>query len=165
MIHHSESYERNRQVPDEEDLGILLALAYASFVEELRADLERAGYDDLHRSFGYVARALAAGPLTLRDLADRLGITSQGALKIVDDLEAAGYVERSPDPRDARAKLLSLAKRGRSALAAARAFHARFEGELAKRIGKKNVEAGRRMLAAMVGEAERAGRAPALRPM
>src|SRR6476659_5066628 len=84
------------------DFGILLGLAYSAFVDELRAHLAKSGFDRLNRSFGYVARALVDDTLSLRELADRLGITSQGALKIVDDMEANHYLERSPDPGDGR---------------------------------------------------------------
>jgi DNA-binding MarR family transcriptional regulator len=147
------------------DFGVLLALAYATFVAALRAHLAQAGYTDLHRSFGYVARALAERPLTLRELADQLELTSQGALKIIDEMEASGYVQRRPDPEDARAKRLFLTRRGKQALAAARAFHGHFEAELARRTGPKQVEAARAALTQIVSEAERSGKAPALRPV
>ena len=150
---------------EKEDLGVLLALAYATFVDELRAELARAGYADIHRSFGYVARALAEQPLNLRDLAARLGLTSQGALKIVDEMEVTGYVVRRPDPDDARAKRLYLSKRGEAALAAARRFHKRVEATLRTRIGAKGVDAARAMLDEIVAESERAGRTAVLRPV
>ena len=47
------------------DLGILLGLAYQSFVDELRADLAGRGFDDLGKAYGYVFRALGAGALNL----------------------------------------------------------------------------------------------------
>ncbi len=151
---------------EEDDLGILLALAFSAFATELRASLAAQGYDDLHRSFGYVARNLAASPLTLSELADRLGITSPGALKIVQQMEDTGYLERVPDPTDARAKHLRLTRRGRAALAAARGFHERFERELADRLGARKVQALREVLGDIVARHEAVGGAPvALRPM
>src|SRR5262249_2715023 len=63
----------------EPDLGILLALAFQQFVAELREHLGEQGFDDLARSDGYVFRALDAAPLTTSALADRLGVTKQGA--------------------------------------------------------------------------------------
>ena len=68
----------------------------------LRHERARESYSDIHRSFGYVARALAEGPIALLDLAARLGLTSQGAFKIVDEMQASGYIVRRPDPDDAR---------------------------------------------------------------
>jgi DNA-binding MarR family transcriptional regulator len=147
------------------DLGILLALAYAAFGTQLRAALATAGYDDLHPSFGYVARNLAEAPLTLTELAARLGITSPGAIKIVQHMEDGGYLERAPDPDDARAKRLRLTKRGKSALAAARAFHAAFEKDLAAKHGAANVKALRAVLEGVVSRHESSGEPLHLRPM
>lgn len=165
------SRRTTRKVPPElesreADLGITLALAFAAFATELRASLAGEGYDDLHRSFGYVARNLDEAPLTLSGLAARLGITSPGALKIVQQMEDAGYLERAPDPADGRAKHLRLTKRGRAALAAARSFHARFERDLVERLGARKVQALREVLGDIVARHEAEGRAPvALRPM
>jgi DNA-binding MarR family transcriptional regulator len=140
---------------ERQDLGILLALAYASFVEDLRESLAKSGFDDLHASFGYVARNLAQRPLTLRELADRLGISSPGALKIVRELERTKYVERGADPKDARAIRLRLSKRGRAALAAAKAFHASYERSLVKKHGTRSVTHLRELLDAMIAESTR----------
>jgi DNA-binding MarR family transcriptional regulator len=151
--------------PKRIDLGVLLALAYTAFVEEMRAELAAAGFAELHRSFGYVARALAEGPLTLAELAARLQISSPGALKIVDEMEAAGQLERRPDPADGRARRLWLTPRGEVALAAARRFHARFEARLGKRVGARQAAACRRVLESIVDSRARAGAPPALRPV
>lgn len=150
---------------EREDFGVLLARAYVVFVDELRTAMAEAGYDDLHPSFGYVVRAVAERPLTLRELADRLGITSQGALKIVDDLETRGYLHRQPDPVDGRARRLHLSPRGQAALAEARKFHRRFEREVSKRTGRDLAEQGRRLLEDIVRSREEDGRAAALRPV
>ncbi len=147
------------------DFGVLLAVAYSAFVDEMREELARAGFDDLNRSFGYVARAILHEPLTLRDLAARLGITSQGALKIVDDMEHGGYVERVPDAEDGRARRVRLAKRGRAAIAAARKFHARFESRLAARVGGSQVATLRSVLEAMVERRAVPGTRLAVRPV
>jgi len=124
------------------------------------------GSEDLHRSFGQVARNLAEAPLTLTELADRLGTSSPGALTIVQQMADAGQLERLFDPDDARANHLRLTRRGRAALAAARAFHARFERELASRLGPRKLQALRDVLADVVDHHEAGGGAQvALRPM
>jgi DNA-binding MarR family transcriptional regulator len=151
--------------PDDLDFGVLLALSYGAFVAEMRAQLAESGYPDLHRSFGYVARALAERPLTLRELSERLDITSQGALKIVDELERTGYLERAADTADRRAKRLVLTKRGKAALAAARAFHRRFEHELARRLGARSAAACRGVLEGIVARRQLSGSPVVLRPV
>lgn len=151
--------------PARVDLGIVLALAYTSFVDEMRADLAAGGHDDLHRSFGYVARALDGAQLTVGELAARLEISPPGAVKIVDEMEASGHLERSGDPEDRRLIRLRLTARGRAALAAARRFHAGFEERLAERVGARRAATCRAVLESIVEERSAAGAPPALRPV
>jgi hypothetical protein len=108
------------------DIGILLALAYQQFVTELHEDLAQRGFDDVRKSDGYVFRALDAEPLTTSALAERLGISKQGAGQLVE-----------------------LSDRGRAALAAAQGFHRRYEQKLARRHGRGHVDDLRAMLTAM----------------
>jgi DNA-binding MarR family transcriptional regulator len=137
------------------DLGILLALAYQEFVRELRDAHIEQGFGDLGRSDGYVFRALDGAPRTVSDLSVRLGISKQGAAQIIDDMERRGYVERRPDPSDARARLVFLSPRGEAALAAARKFHQAYERRLARRCGRDTVAALRAALQAMAGGSDR----------
>src|SRR5215212_7777670 len=117
------------------DLGVLLTLATGAFKERLHAHLAASGYDDLGSSFGFVFRSLADRPLSLAELASRLGISSQGALKIVAEMEERGYVERRDDEADRRIRRLLLTVRGRAALREARRLHARVERELVTTLG------------------------------
>ncbi len=56
----------------------------------------------------------SAGPLTQRQLGQRLSLTSGAITMLVDRLERAGWVERRPHPSDRRYTLLELtAKAGR----------------------------------------------------
>lgn len=144
----------------EPDLGILLGLAYQAFVEKLNAHLRASGFEDLGRWYGYVFRALRAEPLSLRELADRLEMTSAGAMKIIDEMEARGYVERVPDASDGRVKRLRLAARGKKALSTARRFHASFERDLGATRAKQL-----RAILASIAALDPADRAPVLRPM
>ena len=52
----------------------------------------------------------------LTDLAEQAQITKQSAGFLIDQLERAGYVHRTPDPTDARARLVSIAPRGAEAI-------------------------------------------------
>ena len=64
-------------------------------------------------------RRLADGPLTQRELAERLSADAPYVTLMVDDLERTGYVERGPHPTDGRAKLVSLTREGHRAAAKA----------------------------------------------
>jgi len=138
------------------DFGILLVLAYQQFVIELRAELTEQGFTDQGRSDGYVLRALSESPMTTSELAERLEISKQGAGQIVEDMERRDYLERRPDPRDGRARLLHLSEHGRAALTAARRFHQRYERRLVREHGAEAVETLRAVLGAMVGEGQAA---------
>jgi DNA-binding MarR family transcriptional regulator len=136
-------------MPADHDLGILLALAFQQFVTELHEDFAEHGFDDVGKSDGYVFRALDAQPLTTSALAERLGISKQGAGQLVDDMTRRGYLVSRPDPSDGRARLLELSGRGQAALATARDFHRRYETRLARRHGRGHVDDLRAMLTAM----------------
>jgi len=136
------------------DFGILLLLADQEFVRALRAATAAQGYDNQGRSDGFVLRTLAGGPTSISGLAERLEITKQGASQIVDDMERRGYVERRPDPQDARARLLQLTDRGEGALKAARKFHQAYERKLRRQFGEEAIDSMRDVLTAMAGEAQ-----------
>nr|WP_067564126.1 MarR family transcriptional regulator [Nocardia acidivorans] len=95
-------------------------------------------------------RTLAENPLTASQLGERLGITAQGAAKVLDEMVRHGYVERRADPADKRAKLLHLSDRGRDLLETVRAFHAEYERELIARVGADQVAAARAVLGEIV---------------
>jgi DNA-binding MarR family transcriptional regulator len=60
------------------------------------------------------------GPLSAAQLAEEIGIDRSVVSRHASRLEAAGLVERNPDPRDARAVLLVLTDAGAQAVAAMR---------------------------------------------
>ena len=49
-------------------------------------------------------------------LIERMAISKQAVQQLLDGLEAEGVVERLPDPRDGRGKLVRFTSKGRSAL-------------------------------------------------
>lgn len=143
------------------DFGVLLNVAFVAFKDALNADLAAAGFDDIGTSFGYVFRLLAEAPCNLSELALQLGMSSPGAMKVVDDMVAKGYVSRSADADDRRVKRLELTERGRGALGRARSFHEKYELALAQQLGMRQVSAARKLLEAMAASyAERNGRLP-----
>jgi DNA-binding MarR family transcriptional regulator len=144
------------------DFGVLLGLAYGNFVTEMRAALADEGFGDLHRSFGYVARLLDEREANIRELAELLGLTSQGVVKVVDEIQAAGYVRRVADASDGRVRRVQLTDRGREALAHARAFHRRYEAALSERIGAREAATVR---AVLEGLAASGNAARTIRPM
>ena len=147
------------------DFGILVGLAYQSFVEELHAEFARRGFPTTGASVGFMLRTLDRGAFTTTQLGEQLGITTQGAAKVIDEMVAVGYVERRPDPTDKRAKTLHLAERGQEALATARRFHHEYEHRLTEQFGAEKVAILREILNHMINSPESTDYAKLFRPL
>ena len=94
-------------------LSQLLRGPYDAFLTQLYAGLADAGFADTAPSWGHnVFFYLREGGLRLTELAERAHTTKQAMRYTVNQLEAAGYVERAPDPTDGRAKTIRLTERG-----------------------------------------------------
>jgi DNA-binding MarR family transcriptional regulator len=79
------------------------------------------------------------------DIARELGITTGGASKLVDRIEASGYCRRLPNPADRRSSLLELTPEGRQLLAEAGVA---FDEELQRWLGSAVPERTLRQFAA-----------------
>jgi DNA-binding MarR family transcriptional regulator len=132
--------------PERTDFAILVVGATRYVAERLDAAVAAAGIEDMRAPFGFVIRALYGSPLTLTGLAERLGVSKQAAIKVVDEMEARGFVARTAHPDDRRAKVIALTPRGEAVRRAARAESARMEAELAQELGGEDVAALRRVL-------------------
>lgn len=73
----------------------------------------------------------------LTELAEAAQVTKQTASFLVDQLERTGYVRRTPDPRDARARLVRVAGRGTAARPVADAAVAAVEAEWRAHLGER----------------------------
>ncbi|MBB5912680.1 DNA-binding MarR family transcriptional regulator [Nocardia transvalensis] len=98
---------------DEMNVGLLMFIAYRSMEERIYAALAEAGYGDVSVAQGRLAGRLAPQGSRITELAEQAQVTKQTAGFLVDQLERAGYVERTPDPSDGRARLVRLSPRGR----------------------------------------------------
>jgi DNA-binding MarR family transcriptional regulator len=88
--------------------------------------------------------------LRVTQLAQLGGITKQAMAEAVDAMEAAGYLERVPDPSDGRAQLVRLTRRGRNVGEKIRALVREVEARWCARAGSERVEAMRATLTAIV---------------
>jgi DNA-binding MarR family transcriptional regulator len=134
---------------DEPDIVILLAAANRVMTDRLLAAMADAGLT-MRPAWGYVIRALHDEPLPLARLAELLEVTKQAAQQTVDDMQAAGLVERRGDPADARRRLVALTADGRRVRATALEVSAALEREMGG-------EATRALRRALLGMIERHG--------
>jgi len=93
------------------ELPLLLLHGFRVLIDELHAELARQGHPEARPMHGFVFQAIGPGGTTAAQLARRLGVSKQAAGKTIDHLERLGYVERGPDPADARRKLVRLTGR------------------------------------------------------
>lgn len=125
------------------NLALLLELAYkkidAALVERLRAG----GFADLRPAHSQVFGAIAAEGSRIGEMAAQAGITQQSMSELVDGLERFGYVERRPDARDRRAKIVAFTDRGWEAIRAGIATIDELERAWAARIGEEQAAAMR----------------------
>lgn len=153
--------------PDAPDFGILLALAFRAYVDELHAELAARGFTDMKPGFGVVFRALHERPLTLTQLAGQLGVSKQAAAKVVGELLTRELVAQEDPPEDLRTKLLVLTTRGRALVRAAVQIGARVEQRLVAEVGTRAVAGMRTALEHLVtsGGGEPEMRARRARPV
>ncbi|MGI9098088.1 MAG: MarR family winged helix-turn-helix transcriptional regulator [Solirubrobacteraceae bacterium] len=71
----------------------------------------------------------------------------RGPVDLVGHLEARGYVERVPNPRDRRTRFVRTTPRGRDVYAVVRELVAELEDHVASRLGRDRVEELRTLLA------------------
>jgi DNA-binding MarR family transcriptional regulator len=88
------------------------------------------------------------GPLRITALSGLLDVDLSVASRQVKALEDTGFVQRAPDPADARAALVSATEAGRAALEHVRAQRREVLGEVLATLPERDREALVRLLAA-----------------
>ena len=128
--------------------------------ESLRANLGviRAAVGDLpHGPRGFEALRAAADPTPRNqaELAKHLGLDRTVMVYLVDDLEAADLVERVPDPKDRRSKLVRATPAGIARLCELRKVTATAEADLLAGFSPAETELLRSLLQRIVNRGPR----------
>jgi DNA-binding MarR family transcriptional regulator len=110
------------------------------------------GMDGLRPAHSLLLVPLLAGGRHASDLADLLGVSRQAVAQAVAALERDGFVQRVPDPGDARAKLICLTARGRAALRVMRGSALALERDWARRVGPDRLAELRETITALLTE-------------
>lgn len=122
----------------EPNTGLLLYLPYREMEARVFAALHRAGFTDLTLAQARVFQRVGERGTRLTALAEQARVTKQTAAVLVQALEDAGYVYRTDDPSDARARLVCIDVRGAAAVReAAKAVQA-VEAEWKKHLGSRS---------------------------
>lgn len=134
---------------DELNTGVLLFVAHRAMENRIFAALARAGFDDFTLAQARVMQRIGPEGTRLTELAEAAQVTKQTASHLVDQLERTGYVRRTPDPTDARARLVRLAERGTAAQPVAASVVAEVEAEWRAHLGERRWRQLREALAAL----------------
>ena len=80
-------------------------------------------------------------------LAERTGLSKQAVQQLVDDLVAAGIVERIPDPADKRARIVRYTDAGLAAMADGNRIKLAIEAQFAEQLGVRDLARLKEILA------------------
>ena len=122
--------------PDELNLGLLLFIPYRAMEKAVLDAMAAAGFDDITLAQARVFQRIDRDGSRVTDLAEAAQLTKQTVGFLVEQLERAGYVERAPDPRDGRARLVRVAPRGAAAVQASLAVVAEVEAQWTAYLGE-----------------------------
>src|SRR4051794_586006 len=128
------------------NLGLLLREPYRLGTEELHRRIAERGHPHVRAPHGDVFAFLDADGTPVSELARRAQVTKQSMAELVAHLERHGYVERVPDPRDRRARLVRPTARGREVYAIAREIIAELEREWTEGLGETKMRRLRSLL-------------------
>ncbi|MCW2809972.1 MAG: MarR family transcriptional regulator [Friedmanniella sp.] len=116
-------------------VGVLMFVSHRSIEQRVLARLRESGYE-ITAAQGRVFARIGPDGTRLTELADSAQVTKQTAGFLVDQLVRGGYVERVPDPSDARARLVRMLPRGRLVQERAREVEDEVTAEWTRHLGE-----------------------------
>lgn len=127
-------------------MGLLLREPFRLGSDELHDRIAERGHPEIRAPHGNVFQYLDDEGTSTSELARRAQVTKQSMAELVAYLERHGYVERVPDPRDRRARLVRATARGREVYAVAREVIAEIEREWTALLGAAKMRQLRELL-------------------
>jgi DNA-binding MarR family transcriptional regulator len=138
---------------DQPGLGVALRQAWVGYRRRMDHELAEAGFGDRGFPDGRVLTICSKeGDVTISFIGRELGMTRQGASKLVASLRARGYVTLRPSKGDAREKLVALTPRAREFLRVQQQAARRIERSVASDIGGEAFDVLRRTLDLLGGD-------------
>ncbi|NIB44448.1 winged helix-turn-helix transcriptional regulator [Pseudomaricurvus alkylphenolicus] len=124
----------------QDNFGRLLLNAFKFTEEGILEELYNANFTDLRIVHLGVFRQIDDDGTRLTEIAERIGITKQAMMYLVNECEDMGYLERKSDPTDGRAKIVRFTPKGKKLMKRAKQIIADQEEALEKLIGKNNAK-------------------------
>lgn len=123
------------------NLAVLMRDAFIALNDVVIARLAERGHPEVRPAHGAVFQYLDDTGTTVSALAERAQMTKQAMAELVLYLEKQGYVTRTPDPGDRRAKLVIPTERGREVVGIAQDLVPEVEERLSNLLGADRVQA------------------------
>jgi DNA-binding MarR family transcriptional regulator len=123
------------------NLAVLMREAFVALNDVVIARLAERGHSEIRSAHGAVFQYLDDTGTTVSALAERAQMTKQAMAELVLHLEKQGYVTRTPDPGDRRAKLVIPTTRGREVVDIAQDLVPEIEDRLGQLLGADRVQA------------------------
>jgi DNA-binding MarR family transcriptional regulator len=131
-------------------VGVLLRLVHSHWTLGIDAALRDAGFGGIRPPHANVFPFVPEEGIQVSQLARLTHVREQTMTQAVQELERMGYVQRHPDPRDRRAKLVFLTPRGHAVQPVAIAAGQRVEARWAELTGQEDIDAIRQLLQKLV---------------
>jgi DNA-binding MarR family transcriptional regulator len=133
-------------------IGLLLRLVYQHYAQDIDTALHEAGFEDLRAAHANVFPFVPPQGISVSDLAELARVRKQTMAQAVAQLERLGYVERQPNPRDGRSRLVFLTERGASVKPVTHGAAALVEERWARLVGSGELEELRSSLLRLLTE-------------
>lgn len=134
--------------------GDLLALARRSWIIQVRALVEDAGFAGYRQADAWLLRLLGPQTRAIGQLGDAMGVSRQAARKLADGLVERGYAELCADPADARRTLVALTAYGQAYATAVAQSQDALNAAIRHRVSSRDLAAADSVLRAVFGSAE-----------
>lgn len=133
----------SRELPGRPRITYLMRVLQQHYTRSIDAALRDAGFAGVRPGDAKALVFVPAEGIPVGELAARAGVRKQTMREAVEQLERAGYVERRPNPRDGRSRLVFLTRQGQAARPVARAAGDRAEAHWAQLTSPDEVESVR----------------------
>lgn len=134
------------QTSPEPFIGGLFRFAWQHVRERIYAGVAAGGFEQLNPTHVGLFRTEGFEGLRPTEIADQMQVTKQSVNDLLGDLERMGFIERRPDPADARARLVHLTPLGRKLDRIVRREARAAEQEIADALGGPRFEEFRQTL-------------------
>lgn len=122
-------------------IGRLFLQAHRAYSTYAIEQLRQRGYGELGAAHAAILPHIDVDGTRATVIAERAGMTKQGAGQVVDDLARQGLVARIPDPADGRASLVIFTDSGWDYLRAAAEVKQSIEADYATLLGQDQFDA------------------------